>query len=323
MNSPYLNNLIFKIFQISPEETQFLRRGFRITCHKTVERLESVGKNFLFGYHSALAAENTAALAKKLNLIEPFYRGFAFEGAAMSLALLDNLLFFRKKLLSEFLAGTGEAHVYMAHVGIGWAFARLPWFRFRILPTIANFDPLFKWLILDGFGFHEGYFHSSKYFRSNTSLNFLPGYALNAFVQGLGRSLWFVEGADAEKISGAIAEFPNSLRGDLWSGVGLACAYAGGISEAEIKKLKLAANAYLPNVAQGAAFAAKARQRAGNPSEQTELACRVFCCRASDEAALTTDEKLKNLPPDADVPAYEIWRRRIQNEFSRQEVQRV
>ena len=320
MNLPSRNNFFIRIFQISPEESKFSRRGFRITQKSTVKRLESVGAKFLFGYHAALSAEKVEQLAENLYHVEPFYRGFAFEGAAMGLALLDNLLFFRKKLLPEFLAGAGEAHIYTAHVGIGWAFARLPWFRFRILPAIANFDPLLKWLILDGYGFHEGYFYPRKYFHSKTPLNFLPDYALNAFAQGLGRSLWFVEGADAETIPAAIAKFPKSLRGDLWSGVGLACAYAGGVGEAEIEKLKLSANFYLPNLGQGAAFAAKARQRAGNPSEQTEVACRIFCRCTSEEAALITDKNLENLMPDAEVPAYEVWRRRIQKEFVPQEV---
>lgn len=314
MDLPYPNNFLVRIFQISPEETNFSRRGFRITRDATVERLESVGEKFLFGYHNALSAKDVSSLAEKLNFVEPFYRGFAFEGAAMGLALLDNLLL-RKKLLPEFLEGDGEAHIYMAHVGIGWAFARLPWFRYRILPSISKFDPLLRWLVLDGFGFHEGYFYPRKYFHSKMSLNRIPAYTQNAFAQGLGRSLWFVKGADAEEISETIAKLPESLRGDLWSGVGLACAYAGGVGEAEIENLKNRAAVYLPNLAQGAAFAAKARQRAGIPSEQTESACRIICRCTSDKAALITDEKLENLPVDAKVPAYEVWRQRIQKEF--------
>jgi hypothetical protein len=71
--------------------------------------------------------------------------------------------------------------------------------------------------------------------------------------------------------------FPQSRQADLWSGVGLACAYAGGVDRRRLEFLREAAGPYLAQAAQGAAFAAKARARAGNPAHQTDLACGVFC----------------------------------------------
>ena len=319
MKLPYFSRFYQKIFRISPDEAKFLRRGFRIT--KSAGHLETVGEKFLYGYHAALSANSTSDLADDLNLVEPLYRGFAFEGAAMGLTLLDNLLPLRKKLLQEFFSGSGKAHIYMLHVGVGWALARIPWLRRRPLKTISRFDPVLRWLILDGFGFHEGYFYPRKYFHSKVSLDWLPGYARRAFAQGLGRSLWFVEGADTEKILQRLNKLPESLRSDLWSGIGLACAYAGDASEPEIEKLKVSAGEhYLSYLAQGAAFAAKARLRAGNPARHTEMACRVFCRCTIEEAAFVTDMKLQNLPIDGTVPAYEVWRQRIQKEFSLEQV---
>jgi hypothetical protein len=182
--------------------------------------------------------------------------------------------------------------------------------------TFSDFDPLLKWLIIDGYGFHEGYFRPRKSFHSQIAPARLSGYALNAFTQGLGRSLWFVEGADAEQISETIGNFPAARRGDLWSGIGLACAYAGGVEAAEIERVKREAGNFLPHLAQGATFAAKTRQRAENPSENTELACRVICGCSAEEAAALTDKHLENLPPDEAVTAYGTWRRRIQREFA-------
>jgi hypothetical protein len=170
-------------------------------------------------------------------------------------------------------------------------------------------------LALDGYGFHEGYFHWRRFLQKPEGINALQGYARHAFAQGLGRALWFIEGADAKRIPAAVALFPRPLHADLWSGVGLACTYAGGVERAAVEQLRVAAGAYTAELAQGAAFAAKTRQRAGNESMHTEMACQVLCGLSSDAAAQVTDVMLQLLPEDGDVPAYEIWRQRIQSHF--------
>src|SRR5262249_18493481 len=139
----------------------------------------------------------------------------------------------------------------------------------------------------------------------------LDGYAQRAFDQGLGRSLWFGEGADPGRIAAAISKLAPGRRADLWSGVGLAAAYAGGVGAAALDSLRRNAEAFAPHVAQGAAFAAKARERAGNPAPHTALACRVLCGLDCAEAARVTDEALDPLPEDGKDPAFEVWRARV------------
>ena len=82
---------------------------------------------------------------------------------------------------------------------------------------------------------------------------------------------------------------PNSpLRGSLTCGVGvgLACAYAGGVDREAIEALLTSARAYRAPLAQGAAFAAKARERAGIPASHTDLACRIIWGMPALEDAL-------------------------------------
>ncbi|HEV2150298.1 MAG TPA: DUF1702 family protein, partial [Longimicrobiaceae bacterium] len=62
-------------------------------------------------------------------------------------------------------------------------------------------------------------------------------------------------------------------------------------------------------------FAARARQRAGNPAEHTERACRALCGCSADAAAAVTDAALEGLAPRGELPAYEAWRLRIQGSF--------
>jgi hypothetical protein len=91
---------------------------------------------------------------------------------------------------------------------------------------------------------------------------------------------------------------------------------AGEVNDSTLKALRDVAGAFLPQLAQGAAFAAKARCRAGNPTAYTERACQALCDLPAAEAAAITDAALENLPANGAVPAFEIWRQRIQQQFA-------
>jgi hypothetical protein len=303
------------VLGISTVEAAFDKRGFRPGRLEAQEHLEKIGRTFISGYNSALEAENANALDVLLQPVQRGFRGFAFEGAAMALTLLDRLVPWRLKRFEEFLCGPGEPHAYMVYVGAGWAFARLPWVRIRMERVIRRFDPLLRWLAVDGFGFHEGYFAWPRVGVQQQVPYGIRGYARRAFDQGLGRSLWFVSCANAKQAADTIAGFDESRRADLWSGVGLACAYAGGFIERDLADLCTEGERYRTELAQGAAFAAKARLRAGNLVPHTVRACEVLCGMAAKEAAGITDHALRDLPQDAAEPAYEIWRRRIQCAF--------
>ena len=98
--------------------------------------------------------------------------------------------------------------------------------------------------------------------------------------------------------------------------MGLACTYAGGVERAAVEQLRTVAGAYKAELAQGAAFAAKTRQRAGNASRRRlKWPVKFSCDLSSEDAAQVTDVMLRLLPEDGDVPAYEIWRQRIQAHF--------
>ena len=203
----------------------------------------------------------------------------------------------------------------MIHVGVGWAISRVPWLRSNFHHAVADLDPLLRWLAADGNGFSDFYFKFNYFLRKPARLNQLQGYARHAYAQGVGRSLWFVTGAKAELISQSISRLPRSLHGDLWSGVGLASAMAGGSDRAEIELVRSLAGDHRSALAQGAAFAAKARQQADNAAQHTETACQILCGLDADSAAQLTDATRRCLPEDGNVPAYEIWRQRIQSQF--------
>jgi hypothetical protein len=296
------------------------KRRFYAKDADSVALLETIGTSFLTGYGYAVGTRTIADARERLETVTRRFRGFAYEGAAMGYAILDGLGLAGRNNVATFLAGPAERHIYMGYVGVGWAYARLPRWRWRKVPIS---DPLLGWLALDGYGFHQAYFHTRKYVHERFQdagagwpLEFADGYAGRAIDQGIGRALWFVEGLDVERVAARIATFPEHRRADLWSGAGLAATYAGGVDEAELQKFWMSAGEYRPNVAQACTFAADARVRAGLVTDHTELATGVFCGMPPDDAAAVAGQAREDLSPHGPVPAYEVWRERIAHQFA-------
>jgi hypothetical protein len=264
------------------------------------------------------------------------FRGFAYEGAAMAFALLDAFPGPRGRRLTGFLDGPASEHVYMAYVGAGWALAKLPsplWSR------VSTPDPVLRWLALDGYGFHQAYFHTGRYVRRqhctagpDRPVDGPPAYRVRVVDQGVGRALWFVCGADVDRVATTIRGFAPERHADLFSGAGLAATYAGGADVTELRRLRDAAGEHRGVLAQGCAFGAKARVRAGIVQPHTAVATEVFCGMSPEKAAKVTADALPvddDVPPahaggatprDAGVPAYERWRRRIADVFEERAV---
>lgn len=301
-----------RLFGLGDVEATFARRGFPGAGRPAQARLERIGVTFLDGYRAALDDTDPQALIPALQQVPVELRGFAYEGAAMALGLLDLLTPWNRSRFNCYLEHASP-HVYMLHVGLGWAWARL---RARVGRRLAAAHPDYGWLAVDGYGFHEGYFHWPRYIERREPPR-LRGYAARAFDQGLGRSLWFVEGADAERVAARVQGFAPPRRPDLWSGVGLACAYAGGAEVAGVEALREAAGSSAPQLAQGVVFAAAARHRAGTPAAHTDQVAEAVCRLTSAELARLADETYAALGPGGDdVPRYETWRRSIQRRFA-------
>src|SRR5690348_938222 len=134
-------------------ETSLDKRGFHKKSPAAQERLETVGKTFLQGYAYAVEARTPGDAEERLEQVPGWARGFAYEGAGMGFAMLDGLPFGRSDNISRFLQRPlGLTYQYLAYVGIGWAMARLPRFRW---PKPHTLDPLLVPLVLDGYGFHQ------------------------------------------------------------------------------------------------------------------------------------------------------------------------
>lgn len=325
--------VLHKLLAPPVSEVTFSRRGFHVGEPEARDYLEQVGCWFLTGLEYGMTIAGEQEISEELETVPWEYRGFAYEGASMALAILDGMLPGEAGRLGKFIAGPGAHQTYTSHVGAGWAMARLP----RPLRSrIRLQDPLLRWLALDGYGFHEAYFHTPRVVgeRRPPRLIWIPAGsgqdAAHVIDQGIGRALWFVCGADIGYLSSTIARFAPPRHADLWAGVGLAAAYAGAPDlaasnahqefadaqavEKSMRELAAQAGAYLPDVAQGAAFAAKARFRPGLVTPQTAIAVRVLCGMDVADAARWTDEARPSNPETAD--AYQVWRNQIRRRFT-------
>jgi hypothetical protein len=312
-----------RILTPSTSNAELSVRGFHVKSPAAKDLLETVGRTFLEGYAHAAEARTPEEPREALERIPRQFRGFAYEGAGMGFAVRDGLPFGRGGRTAAFLAGPGLVHSYMVYVGVGWAMARVPRFRWSKLELS---DPVLRWLALDGYGFHQAYFHTQKYVHGQYREPTLPfpadgagWYVKNGIDQGIGRAMWFVGGSDPTVVADMFDSFDEDRRADLWAGAGLAATYAGGGDEHELRVFKARAGKYLPNLAQGSAFAATARVEAGLEIEHTGLATRVFCDLTPEQATRLCGEtrppSQAEVPAHPGVPAFEVWRRRIASAF--------
>ncbi|MEC3957769.1 DUF1702 family protein [Nocardia sp. CDC153] len=265
------------------------------------------------GYHAVLEGGGVEAIVRRMDRFPKHMNGYAHEGVAMGLTGMDCWLP-GKSRFREFLSGAGDAHIYMSHIGAGEALARMRRLPEPFLNRLD--DPVARWLVMDGYGFHQGFFQRARYVDRQVVPPYLSPYARRVFDQGVGRSIWFTVGADVDRVAADVAAFSPARQADMWLGIGTGCCYAGGLARHEIEHLREVCEPYLPYVATGAAFAAKGRHRAGNPVSDTDLACEVLCETTSIGAAAIVDDVLDNMPAHYSRPACEVVQDHVIEAFS-------
>jgi len=316
-----LKSVFRHLLTISPEEASFAVRGFEVPDARLCHRLEGILETFIAGYNLAIRTADTEELARRLHeSFDDDHVGFAFEGVGLALALHDLLTPGKSTRLAGFLNGAGRDHDYIIAVGAGFAVARLPWGLRNLHRYLKTLDPLLAWCVPDGFGFHQALFHHVRYVDgAEEPPKTLGPFGARLFDSGVGRALWWVKCGHPAAIGSAIDRFPESRRSELWGGVGVAAAYAGGASATALEKLGALSGQYQADFLSGLPFAARLRQKGRNYSEITEMACRVLLGLSTDEVAAMAEAAEAAIGGQAEADAisntFDMARRYLVNEI--------
>jgi enediyne biosynthesis protein E2 len=306
-------------------EVTFAGRGFRAPPPAVAGQLEAVPHAVICGFEWGIDARDQWEVERRLGLIEPEQRGFAYEGVTMAFTILDAMGPRRRRQRTrDLLLGPGQPHIFLTYIGIGFAMSHLPrplWKK--VLPDLSGspYYPTMSWLAVDGYGFDLAYFHTQKYVDEQRLPAPYPwqgdrDYFLRAVDQGIGRALWFIHGAQPTAVAAAVARFADHRQPDLWGGVGLAATFAGGCPADGLAALREAAAEHATELAQGSVFAAKARAYAGFVPAHAETATTVLAGRTVAAAARLADDCAVDPASPGPVPAYELWRRRVRAQLA-------
>ncbi|MEU8521290.1 DUF1702 family protein [Streptomyces sp. NPDC048577] len=302
----------------SLDDVSFAGRGFAVEPTERTRRLEAVPQAVVTGFEWGIEDKDLATTERRLALVDPLNRGFAYEGATMACAIRDTMGPNRHRARA-LLRGGGRPHIFLNYIGIGFAMAKLPRVLWKkLVPDLSEpeFYPAMSWLCVDGYGFDRAYFDTDTWVggqRLDAPYDWDgdPSYWQRAFDQGVGRALWFIHGGHVAHVTAAVGAFAGDRRADLWSGVGLAATFAGGTTAADLAALREAAGEYLGDLGQGAVFAAKARHHAGYVPEHSAAAVHAFTGLTVDAVDRLADDCAADTPDSRIGPAYEVWRSNV------------
>ena len=202
----------------------------------------------------------------------------------MALALLDTLTPWRRDRLGALPRRPGGAHTYMIHVGAGWILARLPLSPERLLcprstrcsagwPSTATASTR---------GTSTGRGRSAPGGAAASSAAMPAG----AFDQGLGRSLWFVEGADVRRAAADDRRLPRQRASRTCGPASGSPAPTPGGADARRARGAAAGGRGARAASSPRAPPSRPRRASGpaTSAAHTELACEVICGPSAAEA---------------------------------------
>ncbi len=242
---------------------------------------------------------------------DPEFRSIAYEGASMAIALKDLTKGDTLNLWNSFSEHGGVNHTSQIYAGLGWAIAHQ---GHTVLPFFETLSPLMRYCVLDGCGYYDGIFKQRQTIKNKKFPEIFHGYLLEAYDQGVGRSLWYILKGEVGKITETIKTFSIIRHSALWRGIGVACAYVGGCDEMQLRSLLSFAGKHHIQLAISAVLVSRSRIQANTLTPDVELACRIFCNLSAEEALLLTVRSEPDALIDVD-DAYERWISNIETEL--------
>lgn len=217
----------------------------------------------------ALSSEvSLLSIAKLADSYPPLFRSVAYEATSMHLALKaikqgDELVEW-----SEFLTTYAAHHKTQYYIGLGWALAQE-----QVEPQ--KYCQQWSERVADGCGYYEGMFRRRKVLHQQQLPNWNETFLSN-YLQGLGRSIWYISLGDVALAAKTVQLFPQQHHSALWRGLGIALTYTGGSSETDLYSLKEMNEDVLPFLLEGVELAIQSRLQAASPTEDMLVVKRIL-----------------------------------------------
>jgi len=226
----FWNPLLLRLLQRNPGEIERRAAGFAIRGERGRRLVAHLGQAFLGGYNAMLELPSLQHVSAAAAQVDPHFRPFFFEGAAMGYLPRGYLSSeFRPQRVERDLLQMDPGFRYLYYVGLGfWMALRHPRRPEAIESLARHLDPMYVPLCYDGFGFKVGFFDYPRHpERARELLALVPPEHRHAAQQGFGRSLFFVFMEDEAAFQRERDEVQGDLRMAREQGRSLAVAFTG------------------------------------------------------------------------------------------------
>lgn len=305
---PGLRRVLRPAFRRSPDALAPVMARFRVWDPWKRARIEAIARAFLAGYNAMVAADSLDDVRAVLDPLPPYYRPFAYEGAAMGFGPWAWLRAAGLRAFEAVAHTLSPLTLYQNYVGFGWWLEMLR--PGAVAEAAARLDDRYRLIVYEGVGFKTGFLRPQDPDAVRRFDRF-DADARHVCYQGWGRSLWFAYMDDLAGAASAISALDPSVHGDCYSGIGLGVAYSMvDRGEALDDVLRLVPAAGRAEFLQGAAFGWEARQLADRPYFDEETSRMTPARRREIEEAVAAVHHSRNALEAAGTRAafYQQWR---------------
>lgn len=192
---------------------------------KVGDKMEVIRSSFQKGKEESLHFVDFKQFNSFIQSQKNYLLPVIFEGASAAIALNSIKNNASLNHWNTFYNQYSQSYAKELHVGLGWALNESN----SSLTFLHNIQPQWRWRVVDGFGYYAGLFHRRRILRKKRLPIDIPQEWNSAYLQGFGRSLWYISQGKKEELARTISLFPSHFRKDLWRGVGIALVFVGEI----------------------------------------------------------------------------------------------
>lgn len=204
-----------------------------------------------------------------LDFLSNDFHSIPFEAYSAKLAISELRVDGALSKWTQFKDRHSAKHNSQLFVGLGWAIAETSTDpgKLNLNPTDSEF-----WRVGDGMGYFYGLFKRRESIRQQVIPNeVVSNNLVNAYLQGLGRSIFYLSSADGSKCKQLVNLFSLDKQKHLWRGVGLAFGYVGGSNSKALHEFLAFCDPFEASFKSGLLIAEEGKSKGGDSCNDIKL----------------------------------------------------